>query len=202
VSTVKERQFRIGYEIERFGGLISAYRSGADDMPVLNAAVFEDLDRLRIALVMGIGKLERWSEFRRAAAADPMQEGSANPTAVGTAIEQMAAEMEAQPKYFDPDLPLTFKFLAEATKDPMGATQAVVYGTVKSAENLVAFLGQSALGIGRNATAAVERHISKAIAASLVVVLSRAALQISGALPTTWAWLRPLLDALAKSGGG
>ena len=91
IEEVKERQFRIGYEIERLGGLISAYRSGADDMPALNAAVLEDLDRLRIALVMGIDKLERWAEFRRAATDDPMQEGSANPVVISDALDRMAA---------------------------------------------------------------------------------------------------------------
>ena len=53
IAEWKERQFRIGYEIERLEGLISAYRSGGDDMPALNAAVLEDLDRLRIALAIG-----------------------------------------------------------------------------------------------------------------------------------------------------
>lgn len=43
---VKERKFYIGYEIERFRGLLVAYRSAADGMPQLNAAVLEDLGRL------------------------------------------------------------------------------------------------------------------------------------------------------------
>jgi hypothetical protein len=34
----------------RLGGLISAYRSGGDDMPMLNAAVLQDLDQLHLAL--------------------------------------------------------------------------------------------------------------------------------------------------------
>ncbi len=59
LSEVKDRQFRIGYEIERLGGLISAYRSSSDDMPALNAAVLEDLERLYLALKIGIDKLER-----------------------------------------------------------------------------------------------------------------------------------------------
>ena len=63
IADVKDRQFRIGYEIERFDGLMAAYRSGGEDMPALNAAQLEDLDRLRVALKMGIDKLERWSEF-------------------------------------------------------------------------------------------------------------------------------------------
>jgi hypothetical protein len=202
IPDVKERQFRVGYEIERLEGLVVAYRSGADDLPVLNAAVLEDLDRLRVALVMGSGKLEKWSEFRRAAAADPLGEGTANPGVVSAAIDEMTAEMEAQGKYFDPELPRTFRFLAEATKDPVGATKTVVFGTVKSAENLLTFLGQRALGVGKTAANAAEQHITKAVAASLIVILSGAALRISGALPTAWVWLRPLLDALAKTGGG
>jgi hypothetical protein len=66
IDDVKQRQFHIGYEIERFERLISAYRSGADDMPDLNAAALEDLDHLRISLKMGVDKLERWNEFRLA----------------------------------------------------------------------------------------------------------------------------------------
>jgi hypothetical protein len=131
-----------------------------------------------------------------------MQEGSASPAAVSTAMEQMAEEMEAQPKYFDPELPHTFRFLAEATKDPMGATKAMVYGSVKSAENVMAFLGQRALGIGQKAVEAVEQHISKAVAKTLVLSLGAAALQISGAIPTAWGWLRPLLETLVKGSGG
>ena len=154
IPDVKEKQFHIGYQIERLQGLVVAYRSGADDMPGLDAAALEDLDRLRIALVMGIGKLERWSEFHRAATADPLREGSANPGVVGAAIDEIVAEMEAQPKYFDPELPKTFRFLAEAMKDPAGATKTVIFGAVKSIENLVIFLGQRALGIGGNALVA------------------------------------------------
>jgi isopentenyl diphosphate isomerase/L-lactate dehydrogenase-like FMN-dependent dehydrogenase len=114
----------------------------------------------------------------------------------------MAAEMERQVAYFDPELPETFRFLAEATKDPTGATKTVAYGGVRSAENVIRFLGRKALGIGANAVGAVGRHISKAVAATLITGLSGTALQISGALPTAWVWLRPLLDALAKGGGG
>jgi hypothetical protein len=198
IPNVKERQFRIGYEIERQGKLIAAYRSGADDMPSLNAAVLEDLDYLHTALLMGSGKLERWSEFHRAATADPLSEGCPNPDVVSTAVDKMAVEMEVRQKYFDPGLPQTFRFLAEAARDPLGATKAIVFGTVKSAENVLIFLGQRALSIGKRAVEAAEQHISKAVAASLLVSLSGAALEISGALPTAWAWLRPLLNAIAN----
>jgi hypothetical protein len=198
IAEMKDRQFRIGYEIERLGGLVSAYRSGGDDMPTLSVDVLEDLDRLRIALMMGITKLERWAEFRRAAAADPMHDGEANPVALSEGLAGMAVEMDRQPTYFDPELPETFRFLAEAARDPRGATRTVVYGGVKSAENLVSFLGRKALGIGASAVGAVEQHISKAVAAALIVALSRTALAISGAVPAGWVWLQPLLEALAS----
>lgn len=202
ITEIKERQFRIGYEVERLGGLVSAYRSSGDDMPALSADVLEDLDRLRVALVMGISKLERWEAFHRAAAADSAHDGDANPTVVSKGLNEIAAEMERRPTYFDPELPETFRFLAEAATDPRGATRTVVYGAVRSAENLISFLGRKALGIGASTVGAVERHISKAVAATLIVALSGAALQISGALPTAWLWLRPLLEALARAGGG
>jgi hypothetical protein len=201
VSDVKERQFRIGYEVERLEGLIAAYRTGGDDMPALNAAVLEDLDRLHRNLQMGIDKLERWAEFRRMALHDPLHEGGANPTVVSAALDEMAAVMERQPKYFDSELPATFRFLAEAVRDPVGATTAVVYGAVRSAENLISFLGRKALGIATKTADAVEKHISTAIAAALISGLAGAALQISGALPAGWAWLKPLLDAVAKAVG-
>jgi uncharacterized LabA/DUF88 family protein len=202
IPEMKERQFRIGYEIERFGGLVSAYRFGGDDMPTLSADVLEDLDRLHIALAMGIAKLERWAEFRRAAAMDSAHDGDANPVVVSEALNEMAVYMERRPTHFDPELPETFRFLAEATKDPRGATRTLVYGAVRSAENLISFLGRKALDIGANAVGAVEQHISKAVATALIAALTGAALTMSGAVPVGWAWLKPLLDTLARGGGG
>ncbi len=202
ITEVKDRQFRIGYEIERLDGLIAAYRSGGDDMPELNAASLEELDKLRIALRMGIDKLERWVEFSRKAADDPRREGDANRETIGETLDEVAADMERQPKYFDPELPASFRFLSEAVKDPIGATKTIIYGAVKSVENLFIFLGRRALGLGAKTADAAEKHISKAVAASLFIGLSGAALKLSGALPQGWAWLKPLLDALTKSAGG
>ena len=167
-------------------------------MPSLNAAVLEDLDHLHIALVMGIGKLGRWSAFQRAAAADPLGEGDASPYEISAAVDDMASKMEAETQHFDPELPRSFRFLAEATKDPVGVSKAIVYGTVKSAENLLVFLGQRAVGIGKSAINAVEQHISRAVSTGVILTLSAEALRISGALPAGWAWLKPLLDTLAK----
>jgi hypothetical protein len=201
VSEVKERQFHIGYEVERLDGLVAAYRSARDDMPELNAAVLEDLDRLLIALKTGIDKLERWAEFRRSAADDPMREGEANPTVVGEALDEMAAVMEQQSKYFDSHLPATFRFLAEAVRDPVGATRTVVCGAVTSAENLISFLGRRALGIATKTADEVEQRLPKTLARGLIGALAGAALYLSGALPAGWGWLKPLLDAIANAGG-
>lgn len=200
--TVKERQFLIGYEIERFGGLLVAYRTGGDDMPALNAALLEDLDRLRVALVIGVGKLERWAEFCRSATDDPLQEGNANPAIVGEALEEIATGMEKQPEYFDPELPKTLRFLVEAVRDPRGATKVVVYGAVRSVENLAIFLGHRALGIGTKVLDKAEQHISTALAGALLIGLSGKILVVSGALPIGWAWLKPLLEYVSKSLGG
>jgi hypothetical protein len=204
VSEVKERQFRIGYEIERLEGLVAAYRSsGGADMLALNAAVLEDLDRLRIALKTGIDKFERWAEFHRMAVDDPLREGDANLMVLAEGLHEMAAVMEHPDarEYFHRELPATFRFLAEAVKDPMGATTVVVYGAVTSAENLISFLVRKALGIATESADAVEKHISKAVTLVLIGSLTGAALKISGALSAGWAWLKPLLDALAKVGG-
>jgi hypothetical protein len=200
IADVKDRQFRIGYEIERFEGLMAAYRSGGEDMPALNAAQLEDLDRLRVALKMGIDKLERWSEFRKLANESTTGEADADREIVGDALDEMAAVMEQHPKYFDPELPATFRFLSEAVRDPRGATKTVVYGAIKSAENVVSFLGQRALGIGKKSAEAVEAHILKAVAGSLIAGLSAAVLRVSGATPQGWAWLKPLLAALGIGG--
>jgi len=200
IAEVKERQFRIGYEIERFEGLMAAYRSGGEDMPMLNAAQLEDLDRLRAALRMGFDKLERWSEFRKEANQSTAGEVNADVETVGDALDEMAAAMERSPKYFHPELPASFRFLAEAVRDRSGATETIVYGAIKSAENLLSFLGQKALGIGRKSIEAVETHISKAVATSLVAGLSSAALELSGALPHGWGWLKPLLVAVGIGG--
>lgn len=198
IAEVKEEQFRIGYEIDRLGGLIAAYRSGGDDMPELNAAVLEDLSHLHVALTMGIDKLERWAEFRRMASDDPRHEGAADRGAVGEALDELAGKMEKKSAHFDPELPASFRFLAEAVKDPVGATKTVVYGAVKSAENLFSFLGQRALGIGKKTAEAIEQNVAK----SLLIGLGGIALKLSGALPQGWAWLKPLLGTLAKAGGG
>lgn len=200
IAEVKERQFRIGYEIERFEGLMAAYGSGGEDMPMLNAAQFEDLDRLRVALKMGIDKLERWSEFRKQANESTTGEAEADRETVADAMDEMAAVMEQRPQYFHPELPASFRFLAEAVRDRSGATKTIVFGAVKSAENVIGFLGQRALGIGKKSVEAVETHISKAVAASLVAGLSGAAIELSRALPQGWAWLKPLLAALGAGG--
>ena len=200
ITEVKDRQFRIGYEIERFDGLVAAYRIGGDDMPLLNAAQLEDLDRLCVALKIGIGKLERWSEFRKRANESTAGEADADREIVGDALDEMAAIMEQRPQYFDPQLPETFRFLSEAVRDPRGATKTVVYGAVKSAENLMSYLGQRALGIGKKSAEAVEQHISKAVATVLVTGLGSAALDLSGALPQAWPWLKLLLAALRAGG--
>jgi len=169
-------------------------------MPMLNAAVLEDMKRLLLALKMGVDKLERWVEFRRLAVSDAMKVADVDRPVVSEALEQMAATMEQQPKYFDPELPGTFRFLSEAVRDPIGATKTVVFGAVKSAENLIKFLGTRALGIVTKAFDTVESHISKVVAISLISGFSLAAAQLSGALPATWAWLKPLLEAIAKAG--
>jgi hypothetical protein len=106
--------------------------------------------------------------------------------------------MERKPKYFDPQLPATFRFLAEAVKDPRGATKTIVYGGVKSLENLFSFLGQRAMGLVRKTGDGLEQHISKAVATALITSFGALALQLSGALPHGWAWLQPLLEALTK----
>jgi hypothetical protein len=200
IADVKDRQFRIGYEIERFEGLMAAYRSGGEDMPALNVAQLEDLDRLRVALKMGIDKLERWSEFRKRANESTAGEADTDREIVGDALDEMAAVMEQQLKYFDPELPATLRFLSEAVRDPRGATKTVVYGAIKSAENVVSFLGHRALGISKKGAEAVETHISKVVATSLIAGLGTAALRVSGALPQGWAWLKPLLAALGAGG--
>jgi hypothetical protein len=199
ISEIKECQFRVGYEIERLSGLVIAYRLAEEDMPTLTADVLEDLDRLRIALVMGITKLERWAEFSRSAIADSALGGNVNPALLSIGLTGIAVEMEQRPTFFDPELPVTFRFLAEAAKDPQGATKTVLYGGFRSAENLISFLGRKALGIGVNAVGAVENHISKATAAVLIAGLSGAAITISGAMATEWTWLKPLLDTLARA---
>jgi hypothetical protein len=196
IPWVMERQFRIGYEIERLDGLLIAYRNGGEDMPELNAVQLEDLTRLNVALRMGIDKFERWADFRKQASESKAGEGNADHGVVADVLEDMAASMEQQAQYFQPELPASFRFLAEAVRDPLGATKTVVYGAVKSAENLMSFLGQRALAIGKKVTDAVEAHISKAIAASLIAGFSTAAVMLSGALPQGWVWLKPLLAAL------
>jgi len=201
VSDVKAQQFRIGYEVERLGGLIRAYRIGPHDMPTLSAEVLEDVDRLHLMLKLGRSKFSRWEEFSRQAAADPSGLGTTTPIAVIEALEDVATRTEAEPKYFDPEIPASFRAVAEAVRDPIGATKAMIYGAVKSIENLIVFLGQKALGLGRSTIEAVQGGISKSVATALTLGLGTAALQLSGALPQGWAWIKPLLEKLAQGLG-
>ena len=200
ISGVKENQFKIGYEIGLFQKLMAAYRKSGQDMPTLDAERLGYLEHLLGELNKGATKLERWSEFDKQVNGSTTGEAEANPEVVGDMLDKMAAVMEQRPQYFHPELPATFRFLSESVRDPMGATKTAVYGAVKSVENLISFLGQKALGVGKKGAEAVENHISKAIAASLVAGLSGAALQLSGALPQGWAWLKPLLAALGIGG--
>lgn len=202
IPEVKERQYRLGYEIERFEGLLSAYGSGADDMPDLHAAVLEDLNRLCIALKMGIEKLERWAEFRRGAIGDPQQEGRVNPAIVARALAEIAAEMEKMPEYFNPELAESFRSLEDAVNDPHGATPVVVDGAVKSTRNVLSFLAPLALRASKFTAGVAGKVITAEVAKVLIGKLAAAALRISGALPSEWTWLRPLLEALARNVGG
>jgi|GEM_PF-4706704 hypothetical protein len=198
IADVKDRQFRVGYEIERFGRLVGAYATGGDDMPSLNAASLADIDHLRVALSIGVSKLDRWAEFQVEAIKDPKGEGDGRRADLSKGLDSLADQMARQPTYFPPELPESFRFLAECVRDPLGATKTIVYGAAKSAENLVSFLSQRALGIGKKSVDAVEGHIGKAVAASLVLSLSAAALDVSAALPQGWSWLKPVLEVLAK----
>ena len=200
ISELKENQFKIGYEVDRFEGLMEAYRTGGEDMPALNAAQLKDLEHLRVALRMGIDKLERWSEFRKQANESNSGEAEVGPEVAGDTLDKMAAVMKREEKYFDPQLPATFRFLSESLRDPMGATKTIVYGAVKSIENVISFLGQRALGIGKKTVEAVETQISKEVATRLIKSLSGAALGLSGAFPKVLAWFKSLLAALGVGG--
>ncbi|HRK68760.1 MAG TPA: hypothetical protein PKY73_14495, partial [Hyphomonas sp.] len=196
IEDVKERQFTLGYDVERFEGLIAAYEKGGDDIPALNGDTLADLKVLRASVRLGLGKLERWTEFKRAEANDASGAAQAPPEKLADVVENIAAEMEKKPKYFDPELPRTFRALVEAVRDPGGAAKTLVYGTFKSAENVIIFLSQRALGIGKAGLDGVEQHINKAVAGALLAGFAAYAAQLSGLLPEGWAWLKPLLDAL------
>jgi hypothetical protein len=165
----------------------------------LDAAVFEDLNQLCLALVLGIEKLERWAMFRREALADPIREGDADPHTVGDALEEIAGGMERQAKFFDPELPISFRYLAEAVRDPTGATKAIVYGAVKVVQNLMVFLSQRALGFAQKTVDALEEKISKKVASALLIIFGTAALRLSGTLPQDWTWLKTILEIIAKT---
>jgi energy-coupling factor transporter ATP-binding protein EcfA2 len=200
IPEMKERQFRIGYEVQRLEALIAAYRSDTEDMPILDQAVLEDLDGLRLALQMGMGKFERWAAFQVNAMSPVNREGETNPPELGEALEDIAAKMDRRPEYFDASLPASFRFVLEALRDPVGATKVAAYGAVKSIENLFSFLGRTALGIGKGATKGVETLLSKAVATSLIIAIGDAALRLSGVYPQWLGWLKGLLEFLKRAG--
>ena len=196
IPEVEAQQFRIGYEIERLEGLLAAYRSGSEDMPELNAAVLEDLGRLHLALKMGIEKLERWADFRRQAIESLPQVAEVDRAVVADAIDTVVVEMALQSKFFNAELPRSFGYLIKALRDPRGATKVIVYGAATSVENVIAFLGRTALGVAKGGIEDAAKVITKALAATLLAGLSAAAFSISQAVPGSMPWLLPLLETL------
>ena len=73
------------------------------------------------------------------------------------------------------------RFVVEVI-DGLDLSATLVYGAVKSAENLFSFLAQRALGIVKKVIDGVEQSITKAIAGSLLLGLGGIALHLSGGL--------------------
>jgi hypothetical protein len=197
-ADVKENQFKLGYAMTRFASLISAYETGGDDMPVLSPDTLKDLIVLDAGLRMGLDKLERWVAFREAAANDRSGASDAPAGEVAKVLDSIAGNMEGESKYFDAELPRTFRLLAEAAKDPYGATRTVVYGAVRSAENVFIFVGQIALGLAAGTADGAKTGISKAVAAGLFVFLSGLGLHLAGIAPGALSWIKPVLEAIQK----
>ena len=77
----------------------------------------------------------------------------------------------------------------------------MVYGAVRSVENLVIFLGQTVLeGVKRTVQAAVA-GISEEAASELLNQLAQTTQHLSAALPEKWAWLQPLLEFVGRLHG-
>jgi hypothetical protein len=162
-------------------------------MPAINAAVLGDINQLYIALRMGTDKLERWAEFRRQAIDDPKHSGDAESNKVAEILDEMATNMEQRPKYFDPQVPESLRFVSEAIKDPMSATKIIIYGAVESIQNVIKFLARRALGIAVKVADAVEK---RAVAASVTIFFATVALRLLPALAERWPWLAPVVEAL------
>jgi hypothetical protein len=206
IADVKENQFKLGYAMTRFASLISAYESSGDDMPELSRDALNDVIVLKAGLAMGLGKLERWAAFQEAADKDTSGAADAPPAKVAEVLDGIAATMEKEAMYFDPDLPRSFRWLAEAAKDPGGATKTVVYGGVTSAENVASFLARRALGLTNAALdgaeegvkKGVETAFSRGISVALFVLLFGTVAQLTGLAPGALNWIGAALNAIKK----
>ncbi|MFI5032166.1 MAG: hypothetical protein ACHQPH_15830 [Reyranellales bacterium] len=198
VEQIRAQEFRLGYEVDLLDVLVGAYNRASDDFPTIGAASLAELNLLVRRLRDGRGHLLRWKEFERAAKDDAHEEGLASASEVALHVDQLAEHTESLPRYFDPDLPRSLRFLSNALRDPGGATRTMVYGAVKSVENVLAFVAERALAITRASLTAVEAHISKALGAALISGLGGVGLSLSGILPHGWSWLKPVLDAISK----
>jgi hypothetical protein len=198
IADVKENQFKLGYGMTRFAGLISAYETGGDDMPVLSPDTLKDLIVLDAGLRMGLDKLERWAAFREAAANDRSGAADAPAGEVAKVLDSMAGTMEKNETYFDPELPESIRWVSEALKDPGGASRSAVFGGVRSAENVFIFLAQRALGLVKAPFDGAEIGLRQTTAAALIGLFFGIGVQLSVLAPGAVPWLKPVLEAIQK----
>jgi hypothetical protein len=200
---VKDRQFELGYSIQRFRGLVTVYRKAEGDMPALQADVLADLELLSKSLELGLSKLELWDMFNAQAVSTPPEAIPESVEEVGRALDTIVGEMERAQSYFDPEVPRTFRFVTEGVRDPIGASKAIIFGAVRSFENLLIEASQRLVRSLKKAADNTETAVASKATIVIAGVLVAGGTSLLGLVPGAGTWLRVVLD-LAKQllGGG
>jgi hypothetical protein len=194
---VKDRQFELGYSIQRFRALVAVYQTTEGDMPALPADTLADLELLSGTLELGLSKLELWELFNAQAASVPRGTIIDSVGELGQALDTIVREMESAPSYFDPEVPRTFMFVTEGVRDPVGASKAIIFGAVRSLENLLIGASRRLVRSLRNAADNIETVIASKATIVIAGVLVAGGTSLLGLVPGAGAWLKPVLD-LAK----
>jgi len=62
-ESVKEREFQIGYDLERLNVLLGLYSAKSDDLPAIGANVLAELSLLSKRCGDGLSHLSEWAQF-------------------------------------------------------------------------------------------------------------------------------------------
>lgn len=186
---IEEKQFELGYATRRFRRILNVYQNNQSDMPVLSQNIWEDLDELCNSLEIGLSKFVPWRRFVIEIEGVPPDPTLPLGSEIAKRMEPIIDVMEQEPKYFDPEIPRTFRFLSEAAKDPDGVGRLAIYGLIRSAENLMIGTSNLFLGMIKGAIKNASEIIASKAAIVFATFLVSGISAIVGLAPGLGPWL-------------